>query len=1053
MARLTLGLLGSLQVMEANAPVTTFESDKARALLAYLAVEANQPHRREALLGLLWPDCPEEIARRNLRQSLYNLRQAIGDHTADPPYLFISRDELQFNTASDHALDVATFRALLAASEAHQHSQLERCAACAARLQRAVGLYRGKFLQEFFLEDSAEFEEWAVQQRESLHRRALEALAHLANYYEQRAGYEEACGYVLRQLELDPWREEAHRQLMRVLAASGRRSEALAQYETCRRVLAKELGAEPSAETRALYEQIKNEGGRAKDETMRPLSVISHPSALPVPRTPFIGRERELEQVAQLLAAPQCRLLTLVGPGGIGKTRLALQAAASLCESFAHGAAFAPLASVDSTNFLASAIGETIGLKSHGPGDPKAQLLNHLRDRQMLLILDNVEHLLTEGAPEGNATGLFLEILDQAPKVKLLITSREQLNLQQEWVFEVGGLEVPANDQAEAFEKSSAVALFLQRAQRARVGFWVQDRERQAIVRICRLVDGTPLGIELAAVWVRTLSPDEIAREIERGLDFLATSTRDLTERHRSMRAVFDHSWRLLSEEERCVLRGLSIFCGGFTREAAQAVVGARLPLLSALIGKSLLRRTEDNRYSLHELVRQYAEERQRECDEFEEMCRKHSRFFLGLAEEAEPQLIGTEQVSWLDRLEKDHDNLRAALEWSLQRAEKMDGLSTEERDRAVQECLRFVGALYLFWKRRDHWSEGRDWIGRALSHTAKLPGSSARAKALNGAVLLAVEQADVETAKRLSEENLALSTALHDPYSLAAALNSEGYLLWKQKNFGAARARCEEALALFRALGNKFSCAEALHYLGHIATNQGEYPDARRYLDESVSTYDEIGDKFGLNFSIGDLGLVAYLQDDCATAHAYFERSLRGFQQMRSIPGIVSQLNGLGDLARYRGDFEEAGRLYTESLELYRAMGDRDEIPSMLHNLGYVEHHRGDGARALALFQEALAMQCEMGNQPGIAECLAGIAGVLGVQGQARQGARLLGAAEALRESADAVQWLANRIEYSSTLELFRQSLEPSALAAAWEEGRRMTLEGAVSWGRNAKI
>ncbi len=246
MANLTLGLLGSLQVTVANAPITNFESDKARALLAYLAVESGQPHRRESLLGLLWPDCPEDIARRNLRQSLYNLRQAIGDHQANPPYLLITREEIQFNAASDYALDVASFNAHLAATAAHQHSQLEACSSCAARLRQASALYRGKFLQQFFLEDSAEFEEWALLQREALQRLALEALTHLANYHEQRADYEEARGYGLRQLELEPWREEGHRQVMWVLALSGQRTAALLQYETCRRVLADELGVEPS---------------------------------------------------------------------------------------------------------------------------------------------------------------------------------------------------------------------------------------------------------------------------------------------------------------------------------------------------------------------------------------------------------------------------------------------------------------------------------------------------------------------------------------------------------------------------------------------------------------------------------------------------------------------------------------------------------------------------------------------------------------------------------------------------------------------------------------
>lgn len=306
MANLTLGLLGSLQVMVADAPITSFESDKARALLAYLAVESHRPHRRESLLGLLWPDCPEVTARRNLRQALYGVRLAVGDHAANPPYLLIARDEIQFNTASDHSLDVAGFNAHLAATEVHPHARLEACGICAARLEQAVALYRGKFLEQFFLKDSAEFEEWALVQRESLHRRALEALRHLANYHEQQADYDEAREYGTRQLELDPWREEAHRQVMRALALNGQRSGALRQYETCRRVLAKEMGIEPSTETHELYEEIRRGALLPKPQTSI-VDIPMTPRAFPALLTPFVGREHELADLEQLLVDPQYR--------------------------------------------------------------------------------------------------------------------------------------------------------------------------------------------------------------------------------------------------------------------------------------------------------------------------------------------------------------------------------------------------------------------------------------------------------------------------------------------------------------------------------------------------------------------------------------------------------------------------------------------------------------------------------------------------------------------------------------------------------------------------
>ncbi len=1048
MANLTLGLLGSLQVLVANAPITNFESNKARALLAYLAVEAGSAHRRESLIGLLWPDSPEEAARHNLRQTLLALRRAIGDRTAKPPYLLITRDEIQFNTAADYSLDVAAFNAHLAACDTHSHRQLETCSTCATHLKEAAELYRGKFLQQFFLQDSAPFEEWALVQRERLHQRALEALTHLAAYYEQHADYEAARRYASRQLELDPWREQAHRQLMRALALVGRRSEALIQYETCRRVLADELGVEPSAETQALYGQIsRGELTAKREEASHAPPVILHP--LPSQLTPFIGRERELADLHRLLSDPQCRLLTLVGPGGIGKTRLALQAAANQRQSFIHGAAFVSLASVASPALIVHVIAEALGLAFHSASDPKAQLLGYLAEKQVLLVLDNFEHLMA-------GAGLCVEILEHALEVKVLVTSREQLNLSGEWVFEVRGLAFPWSEQSEGFEDYSAVSLFRQRAQRARVGFELKGEERGAVAKTCRMLEGMPLGIELAAAWVRTLSCREIAGQIERNMDFLATSVRDLPERHRSLRAVFNQSWSMLTPEERSVMSKLSVFRGGFQREAAERVAGASLSILASLVAKSLVRRTESDRptgtfgrYDLHEMIRQYARERLIESDEFEVACGEHMRFFLELAESAEPKLRGVEQIAWLDRLERDHDNLRAALEWSFGCIETNADASLE-REQAGRESLRLAGALYMFWKRRAHWSEARDWLRRALALTSDLPCAGERAKALDAAVLLAAEQADTKPASQLAEENLALARELGDPYSIARTLNTFGFLLWKKKDFAGARASCEEALGTFRELGDRSASADALHNLSHVAINQGDYQAAQSYCGEAAAIYKELGDNLGLTDALGDLGLLAYLRKDYAPARAYLEESLVRFREAASVPGAVSALNRLGDLARCQGDYDNAGKLYSECVALYRDMGDKDELPSLLHNQGYVALHRGDYAQALALFEEALAMQVETGNQAGITECLAGIAGVLTARGEGERGARLFGAAEALRARLAAAIWPANRIEYDRSLALLRTSLDEATLAAAWAEGRAMSMERAIAEARD---
>lgn len=764
-------------------------------------------------------------------------------------------------------------------------------------------------------------------------------------------------------------------------------------------------------------------------------------SELPIPLTPLVGRDHELRVILQQIQDPACRLLTLTGPGGVGKTRLVLEVAHRLQDVFEHGVHFVSLVSTSSSEFIVPAIAAALGLTLSSVHNPRGQLIHFLREKHLLLVLDNLEHLLA-------GIELLTELLENAPHLQILATSRERLSLRSEWVIEVQGLPIPASIDEKNIESNSAVALFLQRSRQSKIDFTLTADNIPALKRICELVEGLPLGLELAAAWIRTLSCSEIAREIERNIDFLAVNARDVPERHGSIRAVFDYSWNLLSESERRVMQRLSVFWGGFTRESAEKVAGASLFLLSGLVAKSLVRRNSAGRYDLHELIRQYAHEQLIHCDDLEDASNRHLEFFMKLVESTEPKLHGSEQIIWLDRLEQDLDNLRAALEWSL-RYETAGNMSAAGAE-AVLSALRLAGGLHLLWKRRSHWSEGRTWLERALAQSKALPGTLERAKALDAAALLAAEQTDTVPARQLAEENLKLSQELGDSNRIACAFNTLGMVLWKQKKYAEARADGEKGLALFRQLGIRFAVADSLHSLGHIAINQHDLAAAQSYLEEALSISRELDNKIALVEALGDLGLVAYLQNNYASAQTYLDESLILFREAGFVPGIESSLNRLGDLARCQGDYARAGQLYEESLSLFQDMDDKDEVASLLHNLGCVALQRGDQQRALRFFRDGLALQHEMGNQAGIAECLAGVASVLVIQGQAEEGARLLGAAEALRESVDAVLWPANRMEYDRILSQLRSSMDEVALRAAWTAGRDLSIQQAIRQASN---
>jgi predicted ATPase/DNA-binding SARP family transcriptional activator len=1023
MAKLTIVLLGPLQVTLGGEPVTDFATDKARALLAYLAVEAEHPHRREVLARLLWPDESEHKARQNLRQALSHLRQALSDQDEIAPFLWVSRQTIQFNLDSDHWLDVTAFITLAETCKEHRHRRLENCLPCMRRLEQMVELYRGDFLEQFFLSDSSVFEEWALLRREWLRRQTVEALSHLASYYERRGDYERARHFAWRQVALEPWREEAHRQLMQLLALDGQRSAALAQYKACRRALAEELGVEPADETVALYERIQVE------ENLHP-SVLPHnlsPSSFP-----FVGREEELTELADILANPDCRLVTLIGPGGIGKTRLALQAAADHIGAFAHGVYFIPLASVNSADLLVSTMADIFDLPFYDRQDPKEQLLNYLREKEVLLVLDNIEHLLFPSAPSarggnGGGAGLLVEMVRRAPGVVLLITSRERMNLPEERVYLVEGLTYPQDHLAPNLEAYSAIALFQQCVRRAARRFSLDEAETSSMVRICQLVEGMPLGIELATAWVPVRSCREIAQEIEHNFDILTTRLRNVPERHQSIRATFEHSWGLLSPEERAVFTKLSVFRGGFRREAAEQVAGASSLVLSALVDKSLLRRSFSGRYHVHQLLRQYASERVRRRTELEAL---HSGYYAALLEGQEGALKGKNQREALEIINAEIDNVRSAWRWASTQ------LSSEQNETLAMAVIQqSLESLYLFYALRDRYQEGvkifsqavaaldtdmpvgekglllgkllarqgkcceftehsdkaRQLFERSLAIFDRLGAWRETALPLHGLGYMAHIKGEYEQAEQYLEKSLDVYQRTGNRWGVANAFNNLCLVARRQGAFSRAKEHCQESLSIRRGSGDQKGIASSLSNLGLVHCALGEYIEAKEILQEALQICRQFDYRIGIANALAGLCQAAFRLEKIEAAEQFGQECLALYQDIGDRWGVAIAYNNLGHMAMESGDYAKAKRLFQEGIATYRQIGIKSGLANTLGNLGEVCHSLGEFTEAREHLYEALQIAQEIGAIPIVLDTLVGLAPLLGQEGKTIQSLELL--------------------------------------------------------------
>jgi predicted ATPase/DNA-binding SARP family transcriptional activator len=973
MSTIRLSLLGPPRVEREGEPVE-LDTRKTVALLAYLAVTGQTPggqiHSREALAALLWPELEPQRARANLRRSLSVLRKGLGDE-----WLVADRETIGIHPHADIWLDVVDFRRLLSSPQAHGHPEAETCPDCLKALAEAVELYRGDFLEGFSLRDSANFDEWQFFQTEGLRQEMAQALERLVHGRSAQGTYEQAIPYGRRWVALDPLHEPAQRELMQLYALAGQRAAALRQYTECARILEAELGIPPAEETTFLYERIRT-GPAIGEEPVRPATRPRH--NLPAQTTPFVGREEELEAIRARLHEPTCRLLTLVGPGGVGKTRLALEAASSLVPQteqagFVDGVYLVRMAPLESAEELVPAVAKALGFSFYGDAessagpDPQQQLLDHLRQKDLLLLMDNFEHLL-EGVE------LVTTMLAAAPDVKVLATSRARLGLQGEHLYTVTGMQVPDTVSPAGFEileetlAYSAVKLFMQTAQRVCPGFEPQPEELAAMVHICHLVEGMPLGILLAAAWVEMLSLQEIAAKVERSLDFLATDLQDVPERQRSIRAVFEHSWNLLSDRECEVFQGLSVFRGGFTREAAQQVTGAELHELKSLVNKSLVQPTSASRYEMHELLRQYAAARLDRISTTGDATRdRHSSYYTSLLQRLEADLKGTRQppgplpdgraaAQAVAEIELEIENMRAAWQWAATRGQ------LEQIDRAMDSL-----AIYYRW--RSHHAQGKMTFHQAAERLSEVvsptpSGQEARVLArlwawrsrmwgdehdrdllVQGLSLLQESAADVRPVRALILQQMGWLEGNNDPEL--------------------ARAYCQESLALYEALNDRYGTAEVLDTLGTLVRGQGAYDEARRLYQRCLALRREIGDTRGIARSLLRLSSIAQFQGQPADAARLAREGIAISRSIGDQGGVASGLADLAVTLLWLGEFTQAESVLQESPALHRNLGFYSAFSSMLQS--EARAHLGRYGEARAQAQAALALSREIGHRPHI--------------------------------------------------------------------------------------
>lgn len=964
MSNLSLQLFGQPQIIHNQINITHDLPIKARAILIYLAV-TSQPQTRLWLASLLWPDVEESRALKNLRDILPLLRQQFPEH------LQITRQTLAFDRERPYSLDVEQF----------QH-QLQLATLTDEQRYETLNLYRGEFLAGFYVPQAELFAEWQMLWRERLHELALTQMDGLVERAVQRPEkWRMGLELTQRLLELEPWRESAHRQRMLLLAYTGQRETAVAQYALCRQTLAAEFGIEPTRQTEALYAQIvAGEVGPAV-QPAAPAELRRQPH-LPRPLTPFFGRQVELAAVTNHLHSNKYPLVTILGEGGIGKTRLAIAAAHKVAADFAAGVWFVSLEHLPyapdaqmAAEQLVGAIEDVVGTTVAYPHKATtANLYQMIGDRHMLLVLDNVEHL-------SAGKGLLLDLLTNCPHLSLLITSRERLNVQAEMVVRLHGLPVP--DETQPIQMPdlitmSSLQLFTERASRIAPEFILDEHNLADVVRICQLVEGLPLAIEMAAALTAYQSCAAIRAALTANCNALtALGQEDLPSRQQSLQAVFDYSWERLLPEEGVALAQCSLFQGGFTAAAATAVAHVPLARLLALTQKSLLRVVGNGRFDMHELVRHFAAEKLPTLPIDSHAAQTdHARYYALFIQQRANQLENETAV--LREIQAEIGNIRAAWQWA----------TRHNQPEILRQAL---PGLTSFFRLTGAFREAHSLLGQTLRQLEALPPTT-EARLLLGQLSAAQSYfvqrvVNLNEAVQLAQTAITIGEELHNAplqvtghVRLAAIRFSEGQIGESEKHsqLGLALARQHNILPLEQA--------QSLRYLGQIATMHGDYAAARTYYQASLTLAQQIGSRPHEGRLLKDLGIIEWRHGAYGRAQEYLQAGLANVRATGDRPTEADILKNLGIVAWFLGEYEQAAGYYEQSLAIYQDIGDQAGASDTLNNLGLLAWGQGRYEQSAAYYQQSLRIKEQIGDRLQMGIMLGNLGIMCRTQGQYEQ-------------------------------------------------------------------